>query len=111
MRFGASAVVALVIVASVACDNTTSSGSGRKSVSVGDNFFDPATTSVSAGDTVYFIWAGVAQHNVIFDAVAGAPANCPLTSGGVCTRVFTTVGVFTYGCTVHPGMNGSVMVQ
>jgi len=109
--FGASAVVALVVVASVACDTTSTGPAGRKSVSINDDFFDPATTSVLKGDTVYFVWAGVHQHDVIFDVATGVPANCGLASGGVCTRVFTTIGTFTYNCTVHPGMNGSVTVQ
>jgi plastocyanin len=111
VRFGASAVVALVIVASVACDKTSTGPAGRKSVSVNDDFFDPDATTISVGDTVYWIWAGQDVHNVIFDAVTGRPADCPPVGAGVCNRVFTTAGTFTYSCTLHTNMVGMVTVR
>jgi plastocyanin len=47
-------------------------------------------------------------HNVTFNAVG--PANIPDHSTGTTVRDFTTVGTFTYRCTIHAGMNGRVTV-
>jgi plastocyanin len=50
------------------------------------------------------------QHNVTFDAAAGAPANIADRTSGGDSRTFMTAGIFDYQCTIHPGMNGQVTV-
>jgi len=72
--------------------------------------FDPAALTVAKGTTVTFTFASV-THNVTFDAVSGAPANIPSTSGASVTRTFSTAGSFGYQCTLHGGMRGTVTVQ
>jgi plastocyanin len=41
----------------------------------------------------------------------GGPANISEQSSGSASRVFPNSGTFTYQCTIHPGMSGSVVVQ
>jgi len=48
------------------------------------------------------------KHNVIFDAVPGAPADIT-APGSTVTRLFATAGSFTYSCTLH-GETGVVNV-
>jgi plastocyanin len=85
-------------------------GGGTGAVTVGDDFFSPATTTVPAGTTVSWTWTGQDPHNVNFDD--GAPSSGVKTSGTF-TRTFTTPGTYTYFCSVHGRavMSGSVVVQ
>lgn len=74
------------------------------------NSFSPGTGHLSLGGTVTWNNASGVVHNVTFQT-AGAPDNVAnLTSGGA-TRTFGTEGTFSYQCTNHPGMSGSIVVH
>jgi plastocyanin len=80
-------------------------------VLVRNNAFVPAAVSVARGDSVAWQWDGTtALHNITFAAVAGAPASEPDRTSGVVWRTFATVGAFSYQCTNHGGMSGTVTV-
>jgi plastocyanin len=79
------------------------------SVAVSDNSFSPAAIQVSTGASVTWTWIqGAALHNVTFPS--GTPS-ANLGSNATFTRSFPTAGTFTYQCTIHPGMTGTVKVQ
>jgi len=79
------------------------------SVAVSDNQFSPASIQVSAGATVTWTWAqGSSLHNVTFPS---GTSSANLGASTTFTRTFTTAGTFTYQCTIHPGMTGTVKVQ
>ena len=85
-----------------------STGSTSTTVSVRNNVFDPAATTVAVGSTVNWTWAqGATEHNVTFD---DGQKSATQTSGGY-ARVFGTAGTFAYQCTLHPSMTGTVKVQ
>jgi plastocyanin len=70
--------------------------------------FSPASVTVKAGSSVLFSVAS--QHSVIFDPVAGAPADIALVStGSYVSRVFSVAGNFTYSCRLH-GETGVIHV-
>ena len=76
---------------------------------IGDNFFNPDCTTVGPGATVTWTWTGGVAHNVIFaDASIG---NAGDRTSGTIQRQFPTAGTFTYQCSLHAGMNGSIVVQ
>jgi plastocyanin len=73
--------------------------------------FDPAQVDVTAGGTVTWHF-GTVTHNVTFTgAGAGTPANIDNTTSANRTATFTTAGNFPYHCTLHAGMNGTVVVH
>ena len=73
--------------------------------------FDPSSLSVSVGTVVSFVFASTG-HNVTFDAVAGRPPDITgSNSNTTITRTFSTAGTFTYQCTIHSNMTGSITVQ
>ncbi len=74
------------------------------------NAFTPASLTVSRGTTVTFTFQST-THNVQFANVTGAPANIPNTANSGVQRAFATVGTFGYDCSLHPGMNGTVIVN
>jgi len=79
------------------------------SVSVSDNFFSPLIAQVSVGTTVTWTWAsGASAHNVTFGDGTGSGDK---SGGASFSRTFNTTGTFSYHCTLHPGMDGSVIVQ
>ena len=73
--------------------------------------FDPATLTTKVGHVVTFAFGSVG-HNVYFDSATGAPANITgVNANTSITRTFDTAGTFTYTCTIHPQMHGTVIVQ
>lgn len=73
--------------------------------------FSPVETVVKQGGTVRFIFPALA-HNVIWDPrLAGSPTDINTTSNVTLSRTFPTAGVFLYKCTLHPGMDGTILVS
>lgn len=73
--------------------------------------FSPVETIVKQGGTVRFIFPALA-HNVIWDPrLAGSPTDINTTSDVTVSRTFPAVGVFQFKCTLHPGMDGTVIVS
>lgn len=73
--------------------------------------FSPATVTIAAGGTVTWTFTGGTRHNVTFSGTAPAGGNIPDSQGASVARTFTTAGTYSYSCTRHSGMNGSVVVQ
>lgn len=88
-----------------------SGGSTSNAVTVGNDFFNPANTTVAVGTVVTWTWnsSGVA-HNIVFDD--GAPGSGVKSSGSF-SRTFSTAGTYTYFCSIHGRavMSGSITVQ
>lgn len=88
--------------------NGNPSGSTSTSITVRNNVFDPSATTVGVGATVSWTWAqGAVNHNVTFD---DGPKSETQSSGGY-ARTFASAGTFSYRCTIHPSMTGSVTVR
>jgi LPXTG-motif cell wall-anchored protein len=78
-------------------------------VSIGDNFFSPATVSVAVGDTVTWKNNGQAQHSAT--ASNGSFDTGIIAPGQSRSHTFTTAGTFSYFCTVHgTAQSGTVRV-
>jgi plastocyanin len=74
--------------------------------------FTPNRITLSVGGTVTFAFGSLA-HNVFFDNdPAGAPENISAPSANKSvTLTFTQAGTYAYNCHIHPGMQGTVIVQ
>jgi plastocyanin len=82
-------------------------------IRVRDNFYDPASVTVSAGSTVTWMWASAGSHSVTFEDNQGSSA---IQNSGEIDRTFNVPGTFRFRCQVHSsnftaGMIGSVVVQ
>lgn len=93
-----------VTSASVAM-STTSDVYGSES-----NTFSPTSVTIARNGTVTWTNGTGTVHNVTFSG-SGAPANIADHSSGSNTRTFANAGSFSYQCTNHAGMAGSVTVQ
>ena len=73
--------------------------------------FAPSTATIQAGQTVTWDFSG-AVHNVTFFTAVPPGFNIPdQPVGSVIPRTFPTAGVYTYECTRHANMAGTVIVQ
>ena len=109
-------LAAAAIIASIACNEATSSMAGGRSatITVGNNFFRPSPDTVPEGE-VTFIWSEPSNgHDLIWDSGPTTPTNGEiLTSGSVLASL--VVGTYTYHCSNHGsptlGMRCTIVVQ
>jgi plastocyanin len=72
--------------------------------------FSPSAVTITKGGTVTWNNTGSTVHNVTF-TTAGAPSSIGNFSSGSNSRTFPTAGTYSYQCTNHAGMSGTVTVQ
>jgi plastocyanin len=73
-----------------------------------DFAFSPTEISVDVGDAVSWRNIGTAPHTVT--ATTGEFDSGFLTTGDVFSHTFAQAGVYTFLCTIHPTMTGTVRV-
>ena len=83
--------------------------SGGATVSLGDDFFSPASLTVSPGATVTWTNNGKHPHTVTSDT--GLWDSGTLKSGQSFSFTFQSPGTYTYNCVFHGGMVGTVAVS
>ncbi len=77
-------------------------------VQIVDFAFNPASVTLQTGQSVTWTNTGAAPHTSTADS--GLWNSGILTSGKSFSFTFTTAGTFSYFCTVHPNMRGTVTV-
>jgi plastocyanin len=85
---------------------------GGNTVTIKNFAFDPPALTVKSGTVVTWVNQDSATHIVVSDT--GAPeafSSDPLQNGGTYARTFTTPGTYSYHCSIHPSMKGTVIVQ
>jgi plastocyanin len=71
--------------------------------------FNPTALTVTKGTIVTFNF-GTVGHSVTF-TTTGAPASIPVSSNTTVQVTFPTAGAFSFYCTVHSYMTGTITVQ
>ena len=117
------ACIVLVIVACMTAGCSTSpapatppvtpasSGSGNV-ITISNFAFNPSVLTVKTGTAVTWMNNDGALHTITSDAAAPAAfASDPLSTGASYTFTFTQPGTYTYHCSIHPSMTGTVVVQ
>lgn len=103
-------VAAAAVTAGLASVLAIGSASGADGTVAMSGFaFDPATVTIEVGDSV--TWEN--QDGVAHTATGSGGAFDTATVGGgrSATVTFDTAGAFAYACTIHPTMQGSVVVE
>jgi plastocyanin len=74
-----------------------------------DNFaFSPATLMARVGQQVTWTNKQGVAHTVTAN---GGAFNHPMPSGATFSFTFTKAGTFAYHCTIHPSMQGTIVVS
>jgi plastocyanin len=81
-------------------------------ITVNSNFFAPAHDTIQAGGAVKWSWLD-GPHNVTQSTGPTTFQPSPDLSAGATygPLVLTVAGTYTYRCTIHSGMNGTIVVQ
>ena len=98
-----------LVVVLAACggdDDDDAAPTGRGVVQVVDNEFKPDELEVEVGDTVTWRFEGKQAHNVTFSN----DDHSDLMKDGTYEKTFDEAGSFDYTCTVHAGMDGTIVV-
>jgi plastocyanin len=86
--------------------------SNTAAVDVMDNFFTPATVTITAGGTVTWTWRGGNPHSVTNKTGSTETYDSGITPSGSFSHTYPTAGTFNYYCKVHGvSMSGTVTVQ
>ena len=78
-------------------------------VSIGDNFFDPETVTISRGDRVR--WTNEGSHTHRTKSIDGLWDSGFLDPGETYTRTFNNYGSFDYNDPQYPHATGTVVVE
>jgi plastocyanin len=102
-------LVAALALAATGCASPGSAGPPPSvegpAVAVRDYQFEPTSLTVEAGTTVTWVWEGRAPHDVV-----GQGFESKAQSSGTFRHRFEQPGTYPYECTIHPGMEGSIVV-
>ncbi len=71
--------------------------------------FRPATLSIKAGESVTWVNNDDRDHKIVGDGNSFSSGN--LSSGQSFTQRFEKAGRFSYSCSYHPRMKGTVVVE
>lgn len=91
--------------------NISDKNLGQTSNTVGINIqgfaFHPATITISAGDTVKWTNLDSVNHDVKGDTFDSGV----MKSDGTFEMIFNQTGTYNYICSIHPSMQGQIIVQ
>ena len=79
-------------------------------VSIANFAYSPSEVRIKAGDKVVWTNNDLAGHTVTVTS-AGLFDSKTLGQGKTFEHTFTAKGTFTYRCTLHPSMTGTVIVE
>jgi plastocyanin len=90
----------------------TASSGGGNTITIKNFAFGPSTLTVKTGTVVTWVNNDGATHTIASDA--GSPAafsSDPLSPGASFAFTFSKPGTYSYHCSIHPSMTGTVIVQ
>ncbi len=91
---------------------TPASSVGGSTITIRNFAFDPSALTVKTGTTVTWVNNDSPPHAIASDA--GSPAafsSDSLSTGASYQFTFSQPGTYTYHCSIHPSMKGTVIVQ
>ena len=74
------------------------------------NAFTPSDVDILSGGTVTFSWNGV-THNVTWLTTPASVQNITDRSTGSVAVPLNQAGTYSFHCTIHPGMDGTITVH
>ena len=115
MKWITLAGLALVALAVSGCGGNSRAASlpgpsGTIHVTMKHIAYHPALIQAKVGQTVTWTNRDDAPHNVTYESGPHFTSSPTFTNGRSFTLKLTKAGVIHYLCTIHPGMNGEIIV-
>jgi len=104
------AFFALFVAAAFVLPFVPAARAATENVSIVDLAFQPNSINVQIDDTVVWTNNGAVDHTVTSDGGAGPLSSPTLAPGGTYLFTFTSEGVYSYHCSIHATMHGTVVV-
>jgi plastocyanin len=74
--------------------------------------FNPSSVTIKTGTVVTWVNQDAASHSIASDNSSSVAFSSDLLPTGASYNVtFTTPGTYTYHCSIHPSMTGTIIVQ
>ena len=99
---------AIILAATAALAAPAAARADSETISMPGKFFDPARSTVVAGDVVTWKNADFATHDVRVGA--GLYDSGPILRSGSWTQAFDRAGEYPFVCTLHAFMSGNLSV-
>lgn len=93
----------------VAPGSTAPGGPRTIQVIMTNRSYDPKDVTINVGDTVMWVNEDAPRHDVVADN--GEFKSELFDEGGTFSFTFDTPGTYPYHCSIHPGMEGTVIVE
>jgi plastocyanin len=105
-------IIAAAIVLTSPKTNNSNVPSDTNHVSITSAFsFDPPSLTIHVGDNVTWTNNANTVHTVSSDSGSNESFLSPaLSKGDTYTHQFNKIGTFTYHCSIHPSMTGTIIV-
>jgi plastocyanin len=89
---------------------TTTPSVSANTVLIQNFAFDPSNITIRAGDTVRWVNKDSVAHTVTFSKDSGLASSAPLSwDQEYAVKIFIP-GVYNYSCSIHPEMQGTIVV-
>jgi plastocyanin len=106
---GGSAAPAAATAASAVAPSAAASGqAGAVAVTIKDFAFNPATIQAKVGETITWTNQDSTAHTVTLDDKSVDSGN--VAANATFSHAFTQAGTFTYHCSIHQQMKGTITV-
>ena len=90
---------------------STTSTTGGNTINIKNFAFDPSSLTVKSGTVVTWTNNDGASHAIVSDT--GSPvafSSDSLSTGASYSFTFTQQGMYSYHCSIHPSMKGTIVV-
>jgi amicyanin len=94
-----------------AASGDTSNAESTDQVKIANFAFTPASIKIKVGTKVTWTNTDSVKHNIAMDNGTDGPSSPMLGKGDTYSYTFTKAGTFSYHCTPHPYMKGTVVVS
>ena len=99
----------LLVLGVIAVSGCTSKQSANNTVAIQNNVYIPITLNVQVGTTVTWINRDPHPQDVVSDSGLFASGN--LSNGQSYNYTFNQTGIYPYHSSIHPSMNGTLVVS
>ncbi len=111
LLFAALALLPLVTACGGPDETTAGPPASTLSVKVKDSLYEPDNISISAGQTVTWLWEGGSLPHDVKSTSSSEKYGSKLQTSGTFSHRFSKAGRFSYFCSLHPQMRGTVRVS